>query len=69
MMTLCPRTVFIAATNQQLADTMAATPSMKLARLINESVFNRTYERVYGRLPPDVATRLFKLSRRNKRQA
>jgi hypothetical protein len=66
MMTLSPRTVFIAAKTTELADKMTKMPSMKLARLINESVFNRAYERVYGRLPEDVATRMFKLSRHNQ---
>lgn len=66
MMTLSPRSVFIAAKTDDLAEKMKAMPSMKLARLINESVFNRAYERVYGRVPEDVATRMFKLSRRNQ---
>jgi hypothetical protein len=66
MMTLSPRTVFIAAKTMALADKMAATPSMKLARLINESVFNRAYERVYGRTTLENATKLFKVSRRNQ---
>ncbi len=68
MMTLSPRTVFIAAKNTDLADKMAATPSMKLARLINESVFNRAYERVYGRTTIEYAQKSFRLSRRNQQR-
>jgi Protein of unknown function (DUF4238) len=67
MMTLSPRTVFIAANTIDLANKMAATPSMRLARLINESVFNRAFERVYGRTTLEYATKYFRrLSRRNR---
>jgi hypothetical protein len=66
MMTLCPRTVFIAARSTELADRMAATPSMKLARLINESVFNRVSERVYGRTTIEYAQRRFSLMRKKR---
>jgi hypothetical protein len=67
MMTLSPRTVFIAANTIELANKMTATPSMRLARLINESVFNRAYERVYGHITPERATNYFRrLSHRNR---
>jgi hypothetical protein len=67
MMTLSPRVVFIAAKSQQLADSMAATPTMRLARLINQSVFNAAQERVYGRTTLEYAQRAFSLTRRNRR--
>lgn len=63
MMTLSPRTVFIATKNPAFADKLAATPSMRLARRINESVFDRAHERVYGRTTHDYATQQFKRSR------
>lgn len=64
MMTLSPRTVFIATKNPAFADKLAATPSMRLARKINESVFDRAAERVYGRTTLAYATEQFKRSRR-----
>lgn len=67
MMTLSPHVVFIAAKSRQVADAMAATPTMKLARLINESVFNFAQERVYGRMTLEYAQRAFSLTRRNRR--
>ena len=62
------RFTFTAEERHDWAIFLAATPSMKLARLINESVFNRAAERVYGRTSIEYAQRAFSLTRQ-KRQA
>ena len=54
---------------EELAEKMAGTPSMRLARLINESVFNRADERIYGRTTLEYATKAFKQSRRNRQRS
>ena len=63
VMPLSPRVVFIAAKTDALAQKMARTASMKLVRLINESMFERAHERVYGRMSLAYATAQFKRSR------
>lgn len=68
MMPLSPRRVFIASKNPAISDALTRKPPMLLVRRINESVFNRAAERVYGRTTLDYATTLFRRSRWNQRQ-
>lgn len=64
MMTLSPKTVFIASKTNALAEKMVGMPPMRLVRRINESVFNRANERVYGRTSFEYAKQMFRRSRR-----
>ncbi len=66
MLPLSPRRVFIAAKTTQVADDLKHLPPRQLVRRINESVFNRAVERVYGRTAIEYATKLFRQSRRNR---
>jgi hypothetical protein len=68
MMTLSPQTVFIASSSPEQAQRFINVVPMRLTRLVNESVFNKARERVYGRTSLDVATRLFRLSRFNQKR-
>lgn len=68
MMTLSPKTVFIGSSSTEQAQRFISTTAMLLVRRVNESVFNKAQERVYGRVPLDVATRLFRLSRINQKR-
>lgn len=66
MLPLSPRRVFIAAKNLMLASDFTALPPRQQVRRINESVFNRADERVYGRANLDYATKLFRQGKRNQ---
>lgn len=68
MMTLSPKTVFIASSSEAQAQKFINIAPMLLVRRVNESVFNKAHERVYGRVPLDVATRLFRVSRINQKR-
>ncbi len=68
MMTLSPKTVFIGSSSPAQTQKFIDTAPMLLVRRVNESVFNKAQERVYGRVSLDVANRLFRLSRINQKR-
>lgn len=66
MMTLSPRVVFIASRTAELGTNIASQSHSMVARRVNESVFSRALERVYGRAKLEYVNKLFRLSQRKK---